>query len=160
MQLHELHARSLESAVILADGAARRMERLLVEAGQEGLIRPISNSLSPDSGEKLLAQVREFSARPVDIRQVLSSEVSALWVIFEDCRPSRMRGYGQDFSPEASAALDAFVALDRAVGGDHLRRRSRCSLSNPKHASASLRKLCVRCFRRSPCEPWKKFNLH
>jgi hypothetical protein len=122
MQLHELHARSLESAVTLADGAARRMERLLVEAGQEGLIRPIANSLSPDSREKLLAQVRELramlvgfveqfslAAHPVDIRQVLSSEVSALWVIFEDCRPSRMRGYGQDFSPEASAALDAFV---------------------------------------------------
>lgn len=122
MQLHELHARSLESAVTLADGAARRMERLLVESGQQGLIRPIANSLSPDAREKLLAQVRELQAmlvqfagqfslasRPVDIRQVLSSEISALWVIFEDCRPSRMRGYGQDFSPEAGAALDAFI---------------------------------------------------
>jgi hypothetical protein len=49
MQLHKLQAHSFASAVTLADGAARRMERLLVEAGQQGLIRPISNSLSPDS---------------------------------------------------------------------------------------------------------------
>jgi hypothetical protein len=60
MRLHELHVRSLDSAVILADGAARGMERLLVEAGLEGLIRAISNSLSPDSREKLRAQVRDL----------------------------------------------------------------------------------------------------
>ncbi len=122
MKLHEFHARSLESTISLADGAARRVERLLVEDGQAGLIRPITSTLSPDARDKLLAQVRELratlvqmeeqfslSARPVDIRQVLNAEVSALWVISEDCRPSCMTGYSQDFSPEADAALNGFV---------------------------------------------------
>jgi hypothetical protein len=122
MKLHEFHARSLESAVSLADGAARRMERLILEDGQQGLIRPITNTLSPEARKRLLTQVRELhvmlaqlveefclSARPLDIRQVLNAEVSALWVIFEDCRPSRMTGYGQDFPREADAALNGFV---------------------------------------------------
>lgn len=122
MQLHEFHSRSLESSVGLADDAARRMERLLLEGGQQGLIRPITNSLSPQASEMLLAQVRELrsllvqmvenfslSPHPLDLHQVLVAEVSALWVIFEDCRPDRMRGYGQEFSPQAKVALEQLV---------------------------------------------------
>jgi hypothetical protein len=122
MQLHEFHARSLESSIGIADEAARRMERLLLEGGQEALVRPIVNSLSAETREKLMAQVRELramlneiverfslTAHPLDLRQVLAAEVSALWVIFEDCMPARMRGYGQEFSPDAKAALENLV---------------------------------------------------
>jgi hypothetical protein len=122
MQLHEFHARSLESSVNLADEAARRMERLLLDGGQEGLVRPITDTLSAEVREKFLAQVRELrrmlvqlvglfslTEHPVDLRQVLAAEVSALWVIFEDSRPARMRGYGQEFSPEAKTALEDLV---------------------------------------------------
>src|SRR6516164_7243999 len=122
MQLHEFHARSLESSVNLADEAARRMERLLLDGGQEGLVRPITDTLSAEVREKFLAQVRELrrmlvqlvglfslTEHPVDLRQVLAAEVSALWVIFEDSRPARMRAYGQEFSPEAKTALEDLV---------------------------------------------------
>ena len=122
MQLHEFHARSLESSVNLADEAARRMERLLLDGGQEGLVRPITDTLSAEVREKFLAQVRELrrmlvqlvglfslTEHPVDLRQVLAAEVSALWVIFEDSRPARMRGYGQEFSPEPKTALEDLV---------------------------------------------------
>ena len=50
-----------------------------------------------------------LTEHPVDLRQVLAAEVSALWVIFEDSRPARMRGYGQEFSPEAKTALEDLV---------------------------------------------------
>jgi hypothetical protein len=122
VKLHEYHARSLEATLSRADEAIHRMERLLTNAGQEGAVRKIENTLSAESREALLGQLHElkgmleamaesFSLQPhsLDIRRVLDAEISTLWVQFEDCRPARMKGYGQKFSAEASAALEETV---------------------------------------------------
>ncbi len=119
MTLHEYHSRSLASTLALADASVRRMERLLADGGEEGLIRFIQNTLSPDECSAILRDVRRlrdmltlmtetFSLQrsSLDLRRVLDAELSTLWVLFEDCRPERMKGYGQDFSPEDSVRLD------------------------------------------------------
>ena len=119
MKLHELHARSLSSALGLADSSVQRMERLLMEGGQPGVVRPVEDTLNTakrrellEAVETLKRQVSEAAARfdlekhPLDIHRVIQAEISSLWVIFEDCRPERMKGYGQIFEPEVKAALE------------------------------------------------------
>ena len=93
-----------------------------MNAGQDRAVRKIENMLPPESREALLEQLhtlktmlaemsKSFSLQPhpSDVRRVLNAEISTLWVQFEDCRPSRMKGYGQQFSQEASAALEETV---------------------------------------------------
>jgi len=122
MILHEYHARSLEATLSRADDAMHRMERLLANAGQGGAVRKVENTLSNEAREALLAQLRAlrtllsslataFSLEPhaLDIRRVLDAELSTLWVLFEDCRPSRMKGYGQPFAAEARSELEERV---------------------------------------------------
>ncbi len=126
MKLHEFHARSLESSLTLADASVHRMERLLTDGGEEGVVRTIENTLSPELRATLLRFVRtlremlaamaesfSLEQHPLDIRRVLDAETSTLWVLFEDCRPARMKGYGQEFAPEAQAGLDENI--DRLV---------------------------------------------
>jgi hypothetical protein len=123
MTLHEFHARSLASTLTLADASVRRMERLLANGGEEGLIRFVRNTLSTEESTALLRDVRSlhemlramaesFSLQrnSLDLRRVLDAELSTLWVLFEDCRPARMKGYGQDFSPEDGTRLDETVS--------------------------------------------------
>jgi hypothetical protein len=126
MNLHEFHARSLESSLTLADASVHRMERLLMDSGEEGAIRKIENTLTPQVSALLLecvhtlrdilaAIAQEFSLQPhpLDIRRVLDAELSTLWVMFENCQPSRMKGYGQEFSLEARLELDH--TIDRLI---------------------------------------------
>ena len=122
MKLHEYHARSLEATLSRVDEALNRMERLLFAGGQEGVVRKIENTLSPASSEVLLAEVRSLrkmvaslaqifslESHPLDIRRVLDAEISTMWVLFENCRPERMKGYGQAFTKEAREALEKNV---------------------------------------------------
>ena len=122
MILHEYHARSLEATLSRADDAINRMERLLANAGQDGAVRKVANSLPHETLEALLAHLAalrvllsamaaafSLQAHPLDIRRVLDAELSTLWVQFEDCRPARMKGYGQQFAPEARMELEERV---------------------------------------------------
>jgi len=119
MKLHEFHARSLESTLILADESVLRIRRLLHDGGQTGIIRQVTNSLSDGKRGELQASAEElrrtfmkfaedFSLKPhpLELRRVLDAELSSLWVDLQDCRPDRMKGYGQPFSPEAQKRLE------------------------------------------------------
>lgn len=122
MNLHEFHARRLESTVSLSEAAIDRTEQLLRAGGQNGVIRKVRDSLSSEVRAELLGRLRElrqalealaadFALAPhgLDIRQILDAEFSTLWVMFENCRPGRMKGYGQAFDPQARAALESHV---------------------------------------------------
>jgi hypothetical protein len=122
MKLHEFHARSLESSLILADESVLRIRRLLRDGGQRGIIRRITNSLSDEKRAELLASAEalhrtftkfaeDFSLEPhpLDLRRVLDAELSSLWVDLQDCRPDRMKGYGQKFAPEAFERLETTI---------------------------------------------------
>jgi len=122
MTLHPFHARSLASTLTLADASVRRMQRLLANGGEDGLIRSITSSLSADERAVLLRDVRSLQQMLVemasafslprsdlDLRRVLDGELSGLWVLFEDCRPRRMQGYGQEFSGGDETRLENTV---------------------------------------------------
>jgi hypothetical protein len=122
MKLHEYHARSLEATLSRADQAIERMEQLLCGTAQDGVVRKIEHTLSAESHQVLLRQVRalrdklstmaetfSLDPHPLDARRVLDAELSTLWVLFENCQPARMKGYGQVFAPEARAALEQTV---------------------------------------------------
>jgi hypothetical protein len=122
MKLHEFHARRLESTLGLAEASISRMEKLLTEGGHDGAVRKVEDTLSGEARDAILNQIRalrallaemaaalSLHARSMDIRRVLDAELSTLWMMFENCRPSRMKGYGQEFEPQARAALEKYI---------------------------------------------------
>ena len=121
MPLDELHARRLATVGNLFDAALDRMELVLRSA--QG---------SPDGGEasrlsaeqarfirdrmaairgRLHEGLRRFSVRlqKPEPKQMLIAELSTLWVILENARPDRMKGYGLRFAPEDKAEWESLV---------------------------------------------------
>jgi hypothetical protein len=122
MELHELHRGRLEATVSLIEDGLDRMERLLRESGRNGIVRSVEDHLSPAQRTSLLENVRQlrmelrafadrFSLQrhPMDLRQVFNAELSSAWVMLEDCRPNRMKGYGVEFSRTGRAELEEYV---------------------------------------------------
>ncbi len=122
MKLHELHQRRLEATVSLVENALDRMERMLSENSQDSVVRAVEDTLSPDERASFLDEVRQLreelhrlaqqyslQRHPVDIRQVLNAELSSAWVMLENCRPKRMKGYGVEFDPAVRASLEENV---------------------------------------------------
>ena len=112
----------LEATVSLVEDGLDRMERLLSEGGESGIVRAVEDTLSPEERANLLDKVRQlgtelqsFAAKfslqrhPVDIPQVLNAELSSAWVMLENCRPKRMKGYGVEFNPQTRATLEETV---------------------------------------------------
>jgi hypothetical protein len=122
MKLHELHQRKLEATVQLIEDGVKRSEDLLRGAGQQGIVRSVESGLSQGERTELLEKLAEFHAalrrfaerfelerRPLDLRQVLNAEFSSAWVMLENCRPKRMKGYGVAFAEAERAALEESV---------------------------------------------------
>lgn len=122
MELHELHRRRLEATVSLVEDGLERVERLLRESGRSGIVRAVEDNLTPEERASLLEKVRglrselrSFAERfglerhPVDIRQVCNAELSSAWVMLENCRPKRMKGFGVEMPPGTRAELEAGV---------------------------------------------------
>jgi len=119
MKLHELHQRRLEVTVSLVENGLDRMERLLSEGPPGGSVRTVEDTLSPEERSSLLvdfghlrSQLRRLAEQyslqrhAVDIHQVLNAELSSAWVMIENCRPKRMKGYGVEFDPVVRATLE------------------------------------------------------
>jgi len=122
VKLHQFHARRLESTLGLADGAITRMENLLAREEKGGAVRTVNDTLAPETRSALLQKLQSLrnvmlemasalslAQSVLDIRQVLAAEISTLWVIFEDCRPAKMKGYGQPFEPKARTTIEQHV---------------------------------------------------
>jgi hypothetical protein len=54
---------------------------------------------------------RRFTIRPhkPDARQRLGAELASLWVILENARPKRLKGYGREFAPADKADWEKLV---------------------------------------------------
>jgi hypothetical protein len=60
---------------------------------------------------RLQEGLRHFSVqleRP-EPKQMLAAELSTLWVILENARPERMKGYGREFAPQDKAAWETLI---------------------------------------------------
>ncbi|MGD0225992.1 MAG: hypothetical protein ABSF71_26980 [Terriglobia bacterium] len=121
MALDELHARRLATVGNLFDAALDRMEQVLHSAEQSTEGREAS-AVSAEQArfirEKMAAirgrlheGLRHFSVRlqKPEPKQMLVAELSTLWVILENARPERMKGYGVEFAPQDKAEWENLI---------------------------------------------------
>ena len=82
-------------------------------------MQAVENTLSPAERRQILEELKrlravliEFSSvvelekHSLDVRQILAAELSSLWVMLENCRPKRMKGYGVPFQPETRQLIE------------------------------------------------------
>jgi hypothetical protein len=86
--------KSLESA-----GEAEREQIRRARGKMEAIRSRLAESL-----EQFSIQIRK--PRPT---RVLAAELSRLWVVLENARPERMKGYGREFSPADKAAWEKLI---------------------------------------------------
>jgi hypothetical protein len=121
MALDELHARRLATVGNLFDAALDRMERVLhsEEDGNDGReasrlsaeqVQFIRDKMAAIRG-RLHEGLRHFSVRlqKPEPKQMLIAELSTLWVILENARPERMKGYGVEFAPQDKAEWENLI---------------------------------------------------
>jgi hypothetical protein len=115
MALDELHARRLATVASVFESALDRME--LVLKSREAANGDGSSTITPEQVRlarlridrirtRLKEALEQFSIplnRP-ESKQVLAAELSTLWVVLENARPERMKGYGREFEPSDRAA--------------------------------------------------------
>lgn len=134
MALDELHARRLATIVNIVESALDRIELLFrslegVSNDQRAhkeleskFVVPTKASITPpqirqarELMESLRRRLREalerFSVRPYkpEPRQILAAELSTLWVVLENARPERMKGYARKFAPADQADWESLV---------------------------------------------------
>jgi hypothetical protein len=103
------------------DAALDRMELILrsaEESNETGESSPITAEqarLARDRmatiRSRLQEGLRHFSVqleRP-EPKQMLAAELSTLWVILENARPERMKGYGREFAAEDRAGWENLI---------------------------------------------------
>jgi len=113
MALDELHARRLATVASVFESALDRMELVLksLESASDEPLPPRDEQICQAREKmetvrnRLSESLRRFSIqlRKPGPRQVLAAELSRLWVVLENARPERMKGYGREFSPEDKA---------------------------------------------------------
>jgi hypothetical protein len=120
MALDELHARRLATVANVFESALDRMELVLkaLESasgneplpGKEAQIR-LAREKMETIRNRLAESRRRFSIhlRKPGPRQVLAAELSGLWVVLENARPERMKGYGREFSPADKADWEKLI---------------------------------------------------
>jgi len=105
--LGESHRRVIGSGMLIVDSAAVRILDLLEERNAPAAMKVIKGSVTDDEKEEIRAQllqlqeliaslVRKYELEPSkkNLRRILASDVSQIWISLEDSRPARIRGYG------------------------------------------------------------------
>lgn len=118
MGLDELHARRLATVVAMFESALDRIELVLERAGAPPAESRISRhqirqtrQMMQNIRGRLKSAVERFSIVPTkpEPRQVLSAELSSLWVMLENAMPRRMKGYGREFAPGDKADWEKLI---------------------------------------------------
>ncbi|MGA2202305.1 MAG: hypothetical protein ABSG40_10115 [Terriglobales bacterium] len=102
--------------MLVVDAAAVRMLDLLEDRNSPTAMKVIEGSVTEGEREQVRASllqlqaliasfVRKYDLQPSkkNLRRILASDVSQIWVSLEDSRPARIRGYGD--MPISSAEL-------------------------------------------------------
>ena len=132
--LDELHARRLATVANIVESALDRLELLFrsLEASSEAqtphdaleseFAVAVGSGITPaqiQQAREQMASLRHrlrkalerFSVRPSkpEPRQILAAELATLWVVLENARPGRMKGYGKKFAPADQTAWEEMV---------------------------------------------------
>jgi len=110
------HRRVVGSGMLIVDSAAVRILDLLGKRNAPAAVRIIEGSVTDDEKEEIRAQllqlqeliaslVRRYELEPAkkNLRRILASDASQIWIALEDSRPVRIRGYGA--MPTSTAQL-------------------------------------------------------
>lgn len=121
MGLDELHARRLATVAKMFDAALDRME-LALRSAQEGDASGESSGITAEQAQvirdrmtKIQSRLREslghfaVQRQKPEPKQMLAAELSTLWVILENARPERMKGYGREFGPQDRAEWEKLI---------------------------------------------------
>jgi hypothetical protein len=105
--LTDNHRRVIASGMLVVDAAAIRMLDLLADRNSPAAMRTIEGSVTESEREQIRAGllqlqtliasfVKKCDLQPSkkNLRRILASDVSQIWVALEDSRPARIRGYG------------------------------------------------------------------
>ena len=120
MALDELHARRLATVITVFESALDRLDLLLktAETGSGGEPSDIKPEQVHRAREKMAAVRTRLASSAVRFavqarkpapKQVVAAELSRLWVVLENARPERMKGYGREFSPEDKEDWDKMI---------------------------------------------------
>jgi hypothetical protein len=120
MALDELHARRLATVASVFGSALDRMELVLKSLESAGGDEPsrvkaehirLGREKMATVRSRLSDSLKRFSIqlRKPEPGQVLAAELSTLWVVLENARPERMKGYGREFSPSDKADWENLI---------------------------------------------------
>jgi hypothetical protein len=121
MALDELHARRLATVGKMFDAALDRMEQVLrsveesTDSGEAPRLSAEQARFIRDRMAAIRIRLQEgfqhFAIRlqKPEPKQMLIAELSTLWVILENARPERMKGYGREFAPPDKAEWENLI---------------------------------------------------
>jgi hypothetical protein len=105
--LSDNHRRVIASGMLIVDAAAVRMLDLLEDRNSPAAMKTIEGSVTESEREQIRASLHQLQAliasfvrkndlqpSKKNLRRILASDVSQIWVALEDSRPARIRGYG------------------------------------------------------------------
>ena len=105
--LSDNHRRVIASGILIVDAEAVRMLDLLEDRNSPAAMKTIEGSVTESEREQIRAGllqlqtlitafVRKCDLQPSkrNLRRILASDVSQIWVALEDTRPAQIRGYG------------------------------------------------------------------
>ncbi len=117
--LGESHRRVVGSGMLIVDSAAVRILDLLEHRNTPAAVKVVEGSVGEDERNEIKAQLhqlqgliasllRKYEIEPSkkNLRRILASDVSQIWVSLEDSRPARIRGYGA-MAASTAEALEA-----------------------------------------------------
>jgi hypothetical protein len=106
-ELTDNHRRVIASGMLIVDAAAVRMLDLLEDRHSPAAMKITEGSVTEREREQIKASLLQLQAliaslvpkydlQPSkrDLRRVLASDASQIWLALEDTRPARIRGYG------------------------------------------------------------------
>ncbi len=105
--LTDNHRRVIASGMLIVDAAAVRMLDILEDRNSPAAMKITEGSVTESEKEQIKASllqlqtliaslVPKYDLQPSkkDLRRVLASDASQIWLALEDTRPARIRGYG------------------------------------------------------------------
>ncbi len=112
--LTDNHRRVIASGMLIVDAAAVRMLDLLEDRNSPAAMKITEGSVTESERAQIKASllqlqtiiaslVPKYDLQPSkrDLRRVLASDASQIWLALEDTRPARIRGYGAMAPPSA-----------------------------------------------------------
>jgi len=105
--LTDNHRRVIASGMLIVDAAAVRMLDILEDRNSPAAMKITEGSVTESEREQIKASLLQLQAliaslvpkydlqpSKKDLRRVLASDASQIWLALEDTRPARIRGYG------------------------------------------------------------------